>query len=163
MCQLELYKTFLYSREKYVKIKDFKLENVGCLIHPSPNIEPLYTKHPLIFPHSFIELSTFCSVGSARRATLVHLSFRSRGKMYEDSTSFWVLKCSVTGLWPRYLISCFQGLGMISSWSKQTSKQQGSSTQNWNFVTKAAALALTIATFLLAPEVPNTSWRCVYS
>jgi hypothetical protein len=43
VCQLGLYKTSLYSKDKDAMIKDFKLEN-SILIHPSPNIEPPYTK-----------------------------------------------------------------------------------------------------------------------
>jgi hypothetical protein len=31
-------------------IKDFKLEILICLIDPSPNIEPCYTKHALSSP-----------------------------------------------------------------------------------------------------------------
>jgi hypothetical protein len=60
--QLGLYRTSFYSRSKDATIKDFKLEIQICFNPPPP---PLTPKTPYL-PHSFIELSNFCSVGSAR-------------------------------------------------------------------------------------------------
>jgi hypothetical protein len=48
--QLGLYKTSFYSRGKDEKSKKLSAKSSSVLIHPSPNIETPYTKHPYLPP-----------------------------------------------------------------------------------------------------------------
>ncbi len=97
--QLGLYKTSLYSRSKDATIKDFKLEIQICSNSPTTehyNIPP--TPNTPYLPHSFIELSNFCKVGSARwRATNFLWSSNEEENMWGFEL-LWVLKCSLTGI-----------------------------------------------------------------
>jgi hypothetical protein len=76
MHQLGLYRTSLYSKGKDATIKDFKLEILICLIKPSPNTEPRYTKQHILSPLLYRIEGYKCS-----------LNFRSGGIMCQDSTS----------------------------------------------------------------------------
>jgi hypothetical protein len=48
MCQLGLFKTYLYSKDNDAMIKDFKLKVLICF-KSSITTEPPYTKHPISF------------------------------------------------------------------------------------------------------------------
>jgi len=85
--QLRLYKTSLYFRGKDAMIKDFKLEILICLIDPSPNIEPHYTKHALSSPFLY-RIDQFLALEERGGGYKCSFSFRRRGTMCEDVTSF---------------------------------------------------------------------------
>jgi hypothetical protein len=74
------------------------------LIHSSLNIEPLTPNTPYL-PHSFTKLSNVCNVGSDtwREGHKCSFSFRSRGTMCEDSTSFDFLSVHSLAYLPYYI------------------------------------------------------------
>lgn len=84
MHQPGLYKISLYSRGKDATMKDFILEILICFNLPITEQWTSYTKHSISSPPYFTEWSNFCAIGWLQ----MFLSFKSKGTMCEDSTSF---------------------------------------------------------------------------
>ncbi len=94
-CQVRLYKNSLYSRGKDAMIKDLKFEILLCF-------KSLITKHrtplhqtPHILPGPLPNWKTFAAVKVLNEGLNFSLSFRIKGTLCADSTSFeFVSVCS---------------------------------------------------------------------
>jgi len=62
MCQLGLFKTYLYCKGNDAMIKDFKLKVLICFKSPITTEMP---NTSYLFPHSFTKLGKFWSIGRA--------------------------------------------------------------------------------------------------
>ncbi len=98
MCQLELYKTYLYSRSKDATIKDFKLEILICF--NSSITKPPYTNTLYLPPFLYQIEQFFCRVLEALARWLeifFELQKQQRNKCARiQHTLLGVLKCSDT-------------------------------------------------------------------
>jgi hypothetical protein len=75
------------------KILSLKLSTV--LIHPSLNIEPPYTKHPISFAVLYQIENPFVTLEALGEELQMFTEVQSRGTMCEDSTFFEFLSVSV--------------------------------------------------------------------